>query len=353
MASYLFYASQSGAGYQAELTGYRDGAYVMKGVGIGSTNSTAIHGDFGYHVVTVEGIVTGDATAIDLGNSLTEDHDQRVTIGSDGEVFGYGSQAILVWGYKSSVVNSGFIYGDSTAVEMHGENSVTTSKLTNRGTIVTNGSFAVIHSGEEKFALTNSGTIESAGYSVYCPGAETATVTNTGKLIGDVYVGDGGGVYDGRGGNVVGQVFGGAGADKLYGGTEKNTLNGSVGEDRLYGGAGSDRLTGGSDNDRFYFDTALKSGGIDTITDFNTESDLDRIYLAKSVFAALGASVTSGEFIAVATGHAAKDSTDRLIYNTKDGSLWYDADGSGKGAAVHFSTLSNKALLGYDDFVMA
>jgi Tol biopolymer transport system component len=139
--------------------------------------------------------------------------------------------------------------------------------------------------------------------------------------------------------------------ENLLGGTHGDKLTGTSGANRLDGGDGADTLTGGKGDDSFVFATKLGSKNIDTITDFGKKSgDHDGIYLDASLFKALGKNVTSNEFLKVASGHAAKDSTDHLIYNTKDGSLWYDADGSGKGAAVHFATLSNHAALAYEDF---
>jgi Ca2+-binding RTX toxin-like protein len=45
------------------------------------------------------------------------------------------------------------------------------------------------------------------------------------------------------------------------------------------------------------------------------------------------------------------DSNDRLIYDQTTGKLYYDADGSGLGAAVQIATLSNLAALHHDDFL--
>ena len=46
----------------------------------------------------------------------------------------------------------------------------------------------------------------------------------------------------------------------------------------------------------------------------------------------------------------ANDKDDYLIYSKKTGVLSYDADGSGKGQAVEFALLKNKATLKVDDF---
>ena len=49
---------------------------------------------------------------------------------------------------------------------------------------------------------------------------------------------------------------------------------------------------------------------------------------------------------------SAADSSDRIIYNTTSGALFYDADGLGGTAAVQIALIGNKAILTSDDFVV-
>lgn len=136
-----------------------------------------------------------------------------------------------------------------------------------------------------------------------------------------------------------------AGNDYLYGEAGNDQLEGGDGDDWLYGGLGKDALSGGAGTDMFVFDAAL-DGNRDTISDFS--ASVDKIVLNTSVFAALaGKTLTSGMF---RSGSMAKDSNDYLLYN--NGVLYYDADGSGKGAAVAIATISNKAALSYQSFVL-
>ncbi len=81
--------------------------------------------------------------------------------------------------------------------------------------------------------------------------------------------------------------------------------------------------------------TALGSGNVDTIADFQV--GVDDILLARSVFAAIGTSLSADEFL---VGNGALDANDFLILDTTTGRLSYDADGFGSGAAVHFATLT-------------
>ena len=69
--------------------------------------------------------------------------------------------------------------------------------------------------------------------------------------------------------------------------------------------------------------------------------DEDLILLDSLIFTDLDAEgmLSFGAFQSNRTG-AAQDLDDRVIYNTRDGMLYYDADGSGAGEAVQFARLS-------------
>lgn len=146
-------------------------------------------------------------------------------------------------------------------------------------------------------------------------------------------------------------VFGSGGRDWLIGGAGNDNLNGGIGNDLLSGGAGNDVLSGGTGADIFRFDTALDAAGNrDTITDFSVVDDT--IQLENGVFAALtttGALSTS-MFKNLALGTV--DSTDRIIHDGRTGALYYDADGSGAGAAVQFATLNGNPVITAADFVV-
>jgi len=149
---------------------------------------------------------------------------------------------------------------------------------------------------------------------------------------------------------------GGSGNDRLYGGLGADTLLGGFGNDRLYGGEGQDILTGGSGRDLFIFDLAPGTpGNIDVITDF-AHSQGDKIALSLADFtgfAGLGG-ITADQFYAASGATAAHDATDRIIYNTANGALYYDADGAGGAGAVQFATIQSFATanLGYTDILI-
>ena len=121
----------------------------------------------------------------------------------------------------------------------------------------------------------------------------------------------------------------------LTGNGSGQTIAGTAGADTLNGGGGNDVLIGGAGADRFAFTSALGSGNVDAIADF--QAGTDRIGLASDVFAGVGSALDAGEFVA---GTAAADADDRIIYNAANGQILYDADGNGSGAAVLFALVT-------------
>ena len=117
-----------------------------------------------------------------------------------------------------------------------------------------------------------------------------------------------------------------------------NKLIGNSGINILNGGSGSDTLTGLGGNDSFVFDTALGSTNVDTITDFNFVNDTIR--LENAIFTTLvgTGTLTAAQFVANASGTAA-DSSDRIVYETDTGKLFYDSNGNAAGGAVQFGLL--------------
>ncbi len=136
-----------------------------------------------------------------------------------------------------------------------------------------------------------------------------------------------------------------AGADKLAGG---------AGDDTLIGGAGKDTLTGGDGADHFVFNTAPEAAANrDTIVDFS-HAQGDVITLSAAVFAGIATTgaLSDDAFYAAAGATTAHDATDRIIYNTSTGLLYYDADGSGGTAAVVVALVSGHPALVAADFAI-
>jgi Ca2+-binding RTX toxin-like protein len=156
----------------------------------------------------------------------------------------------------------------------------------------------------------------------------------------DPYVGD-------SSGNAL---VGDSGSNRLKGFGGNDTIKGGGGADYLYGGSGNDILSGGTGKDHFVFDVkANRSTNCDKITDFRASDDTIR--LDNAVFTKVGSNgaLKAGAFYASMTGKA-HDSSDRILYEKDTGKLFYDADGTGKIAAVQFATLTNKAAVTVKDF---
>lgn len=145
-------------------------------------------------------------------------------------------------------------------------------------------------------------------------------------------------------------LVGNSGDNTLKGLGGNDTLKGGGGADYLYGGNGNDLLSGGSGKDHFVFDVKPnRSTNNDRITDFRAVDDTIR--LDEAVFTKVGGhgALKSKAFHANLTGKA-RDASDRIIYEKDTGKLFYDPDGTGKGAGVHFATLANKAAVTVKDF---
>jgi Ca2+-binding RTX toxin-like protein len=138
-----------------------------------------------------------------------------------------------------------------------------------------------------------------------------------------------------NGQGVSNELLGGAGNDSL--------VSGGLGGDRLDGGTGVDTLTGaGSDpgeGEDFVFSAAPGAANADIIVNFGQFS---RIVLDGAAMPQVGVSgrfVANDERFAANSTGAAQDGSDRVVYNTSNGQLWYDADGNGAGAAQLIATL--------------
>ena len=133
----------------------------------------------------------------------------------------------------------------------------------------------------------------------------------------------------------------------MNGGDGNDTMSGGDGNDLIHGGLGNDTLSGDDGADTFFFDTALSATNVDTILDF--EHKVDDIALSQAIFTAIGTTLSKGEFF---IGSKAHDGNDHIIYNAKNGKLFYDDDGKGGDAKVLFAVLDDHLHLKVHDFLM-
>ncbi|WP_297325751.1 FG-GAP-like repeat-containing protein [Nitrosomonas sp.] len=151
---------------------------------------------------------------------------------------------------------------------------------------------------------------------------------------------------NGTGNGQANVITGNLAANQLNGLAGNDTLNGGSGNDMLNGGAGTNTLTGGTGSDIFRFATAAH---IDAITDYSVANDT--IQLENAVFTALMATGTlaAGQF---RIGTKALDANDFIIYNNAAGTLLYDVDGNGAGAAVQIAAVGTGLAMTNAEFVV-
>ncbi|HEX8062849.1 MAG TPA: hypothetical protein VF535_06500, partial [Allosphingosinicella sp.] len=148
--------------------------------------------------------------------------------------------------------------------------------------------------------------------------------------------------------NLQAANIGGTAALTLVGNDLGNFIWGTQGNNLLAGGGGHDRIFGYAGADQFLFNTAPGAASFDWLDDF--QAGTDKILLDNSVFTAL----TDGALPASAfvTATAAADADDRIIFNAADGSVYYDADGNGAGAALLIAYVPVGQTLTAADFLV-
>src|SRR3954451_15841719 len=149
-------------------------------------------------------------------------------------------------------------------------------------------------------------------------------------------------------------VLGDAFNDQISGSAAAESLAGGAGNDTLDGRGGNDSLTGGAGADTFVFDTAPGTGNVDQVTDF--VSATDKLSFDNAAYTALGSvgnfAAGDARFASGAGLTSGQDASDRLIYNTTTGQLFYDADGNGAGASQLIATLQGHPNLAATDIVV-
>ncbi|MEH2213313.1 hypothetical protein [Nostoc sp.] len=189
----------------------------------------------------------------------------------------------------------------------------------------------------------------SAGDKVIFAGDGDDSISLSG-VVGNHYIDGGAGsdiLFGGAGADIIDggsdddNLLGGKGNDILFGSSGKDTLIGNTGNDYLQGDSGDDLLEGGAGSDKFAFATGSKFNirelGVDIISDFTLEED--KIQLSKSTFTALSNSVfptqlNSADFATVTNDTLAASSSAAIVYNSANGSLFYNPNGSADGFAA-------------------
>jgi len=260
---------------------------------------------FGYGNA-LDNLITGGAGADNLFGKDGND----VLIGGNGNdsLSGDAGNDLLDGGFGADKMSGGF--GDDTYVVDNAGDQIT--EALNRGTDTVYASISfTLATGVENLTLTGSEGLNGTGNSV---------------------------------------------ANILVGNSGANILSGGAGNDTLDGGLGNDTLNGGLGADNFVFSTLLDPAtNVDRITNYSRK-DGDRIVLDQSIFDAFTDLGTIGvdQFYAAAGATTAHDATDRVVYNTTTGAIFFDADGIGGRDAVLFATMNTPTptILAAADFVV-
>jgi Ca2+-binding RTX toxin-like protein len=166
----------------------------------------AAHAQYGIYYegagghITVNGAVEGDEAAIH-GNIWAVVENNGHLMGGDGLVFQDAG---------SDITNTNSIEADDTGIASGAAGTLIVNRA---GAEIVAGSTGILLTGMsgDESVIANSGLI-SADIAIK-DGADSLTLTNTGKIVGDVLLGGGDDWFDMRGGAVNGLIKGGAGND--------------------------------------------------------------------------------------------------------------------------------------------
>ncbi len=226
-------------GYAEESTVVVDGLVYGTNSGIYSLGQ--------YAVIRVNGHVMGDSAGVRIANG------GYLYVRATGVLSGFEGLAMQ----ESDVINDGTINGTGNdAMQM------ASGWLVNNG-LISSRFDAIFYGGDAAGSITNTGTIQGSLSTWYNASADTAkltidnsgdwigslgltpgddTVTNTGRIDGSVYLGNGVNSLDSRYGLITGSVSGGSGVDTILLGAGDTTIEGGAGADRIDGGAGYDTV---------------------------------------------------------------------------------------------------------------
>jgi len=216
---------------------------------------------------------------------------------------------------------------------------------------------------EDGIKLFNSDTYTLIGtaFNDTLTGAGANDTLNGGAGNDTLNGGNGNDILDGgigddnlNGGTGNDDLNGGIGDDALNGGTGNDVLNGGSGNDFLNGGAGNDTIDGGNGADNIRYNASTE--GTDIINNFNSTDDTIRIQRTGVGFNGGGLSIgaiTSPQFLSGPGINAPTNPSQRFIYDTTSGALFYDADGNGNSfATVQLATLTGLPAITTADIVV-
>lgn len=345
------------------------------------SNTGGLIGNLGIARGTIiENVTGGSGNDILYGNSAA-----NVLVGGSGNdiLFGRGGADTLNGGIgndtyaltneNDTVIDSGGVDTITSTISRTLAAYATIERLTLTGTAHINGTgnaLANIITGNAGNNILNGGAgldtlIGGLGNDSYMLGAENDTVSDSGgndvivstisrSLAGYATIErlalSGSSNINGTGNALNNTIVGNGANNTINGGAGNDIILGGAGVDRLYGNIGNDTLTGGTGIDVFVFHSAPNAAtNVDRITDFSVADDV--IWLENSVFTTLGAvgTLSASAFVRNTTG-LAQDASDRIIYESDTGNLYYDSNGNAAGGSTLIAVLNPNLLMTNLDF---
>lgn len=223
--------SSTTAGTTYDLT-TADDIVILSTSNVVSTGGTAIDGTGSSHTATIYGSVFGQSAGIDLGASAVGQSNNDVVIASGANVgsSGYGVRVLSI---NSHITNAGTISGTNYGI-IEGGFATGQSSIFNSGLIDGDEAITRYSGSTEELRILNTGTIIGDTYS-FTGNFSNANefIFNRGTMVGDINLDNGNDLYDGRGGTILGTVFGGDGNDTFIAGAMEETFDGGAGIDTI------------------------------------------------------------------------------------------------------------------------
>jgi Ca2+-binding RTX toxin-like protein len=273
--------------------------------------------------LTLTGTNNINGTGNDLNNNITGNSGNNILSGKDGNdsLYGEAGNDTLIGGDGNDN-----LFGGEGADALIGGNGNDIYFVENVGDTVTENLNEGIDTVNSSVSFTLSDNVERL------------TLTGINNI-------------DGTGNVLNNNLTGNSGNNILTGNGGNDYLYGLAGDDTLIGGLGNDNLIGGAGNDIFRFNNANANEGIDRIQDFVVGND--KIEISASGFGnalTANAPLDPSAFRFGAGITTANDNLQRLIYNTSNGALFFDADGNGGGNKIQIAILSGLPTLSSSDF---
>ncbi|HEX2151018.1 MAG TPA: calcium-binding protein, partial [Stellaceae bacterium] len=342
------------AGNTLNLTGVTSGAFTVNGgagndVVTGGENGDVLNGGAGNDTLnggggndTVVGGLGTDSLRGGIGNDTLIGGAGRDVI--DG---GTGNDRMIITAQSEIVAGESYTGGTGFDIlDLETTSAINLSSLTINADVEgleSGGAVSLTAAQLDRFTFVGTGpiTLTSGGMADL---TEANVFTNTFNLNATGNTLDLSGLTN-TGYNVNGNI----GIDIITGGENGDVLRGGDGDDTLNGRRGNDAIFGGAGRDSILFDTPLGGNNVDQVFDFSSIDD--SILLSSTVFSAAGAPGILAEE-AFHTGAAAHDADDRIVYNSANGVLFYDPDGTGSTQATPFAVLPTGIALSNTDFTI-